>query len=237
MFHVLEHLYEPHAYMEAAHELLRPDGRLVIQVPNAASWQFLLLGENWSGLDVPRHLLTFRASDLEVLLDRCGFEAVRYKYFSLRDNPAGLATSLAPWLDPMARRVRGVRGRPAGQAAQGPAVLLPGGGLGAAHAARGRLPRGVHGNGGGAQENVKPRFPRWLAGTALGRYVLHFEAAIERAVADFAAGLPAGSRVLDAGAGEASVRALLRPAALHRGGPGRRRRSLGLRPARRPSPT
>jgi hypothetical protein len=36
----------------------------------------------------------------------CGFEVVRRKYFSLRDNPAGLASSLAPALDPMARRVR-----------------------------------------------------------------------------------------------------------------------------------
>ena len=33
---------------------------------------------------------------------------LRRKYFSLRDNPAGLASSLAPALDPMARRVRGV---------------------------------------------------------------------------------------------------------------------------------
>jgi SAM-dependent methyltransferase len=60
MFHVLEHLYAPHAYIESAHELLRPGGRLIVQVPNAASWQFLLLGENWAGVDVPRHLLTFR---------------------------------------------------------------------------------------------------------------------------------------------------------------------------------
>jgi SAM-dependent methyltransferase len=50
---------------------------------------------------------------------------------------------------------------------------------------------------------MKPRFPRWLAGTALGHYVLHFEAAIETAVSEFAAGLPSRSRVLDAGAGQA----------------------------------
>ncbi|HSW50377.1 MAG TPA: class I SAM-dependent methyltransferase [Bryobacteraceae bacterium] len=112
MFHVLEHLYDPNTYVQSAYELLQPGGRLVIQVPNASSWQFLLLGENWSGLDIPRHLLTFRVSDLEVLLDRCGFEPVRFKHFSLRDNPAGLATSLAPSLDPMARRVRGVREGP-----------------------------------------------------------------------------------------------------------------------------
>jgi SAM-dependent methyltransferase len=108
MFHALEHLYDPAAYLISAHELLRPNGRLVVQVPNASCWQFLLLGENWSGVDVPRHLVAFHAGDLELLLDQCGFEVVRRKYFSLRDNPAGLATSLAPWLDPMARRIRRV---------------------------------------------------------------------------------------------------------------------------------
>jgi len=112
MFHVLEHLENPPAYLEAARSLLKPEGRLVVQTPNAACWQFLLLGENWSGLDVPRHLFSFRACDLEHLLDCCGFQVLRRKYFSLRDNPAGLATSLAPWLDPMARRVRGVREGP-----------------------------------------------------------------------------------------------------------------------------
>ncbi len=108
MFHVLEHLYDPASYLDAAHKLLRPDGRLILQVPNAACWQFLLLGERWNGIDVPRHLIDFRLSDIDSLLSSCGFEVLRYKHFSLRDNPAGMATSLAPILDPMARRLRGV---------------------------------------------------------------------------------------------------------------------------------
>jgi SAM-dependent methyltransferase len=115
MFHVVEHLKEPVDYLKAAHQLLRPRGRLIVQTPNAACWQFLLLGENWSGIDVPRHLVNYRARDLEVLLDCCGFEVLRRKHFSLRDNPAGLATSLAPWLDPMARRLRGVKETPCGR--------------------------------------------------------------------------------------------------------------------------
>jgi hypothetical protein len=45
---------------------------------------------------------------VERLLNNKGFAVVRRSYFSLRDNPAGLATSLAPGLDPMARRVRKV---------------------------------------------------------------------------------------------------------------------------------
>lgn len=112
LFHVLEHLWDPQVHLESAHALLRPAGRLIVQVPNAACWQFLLFGENWSGIDIPRHLVNYRARDLETLLTSCGFQIVRRKYFSLRDNPAGLATTLAPWLDPMARRVRGVKETP-----------------------------------------------------------------------------------------------------------------------------
>jgi SAM-dependent methyltransferase len=112
MFHVLEHLYDPIGYCDAARELLRDDGRLVIQVPNAGCWQFLLFGEHWNGIDIPRHLINFKEKDLVNLLDVCGFEVVRRKHFSLRDNPAGLATTLAVGLDPMARRIRAQKESP-----------------------------------------------------------------------------------------------------------------------------
>jgi hypothetical protein len=81
-------------------------------VPNANSWQFLLFGEAWNGLDIPRHLIDFKEGDVVKLLEFCGFEVVRRKHFSLRDNPAGLASTLAVGLDPMARRIRGVREGP-----------------------------------------------------------------------------------------------------------------------------
>lgn len=108
MFHVLEHLPDPMMTLEAIWDLLPPGGRLVLQVPNAACWQVLLLGERWSGFDVPRHLINFREEDLVDLLSACGFEVERRKHFSLRDNPAGLATSLAPSLEPVSRKVRKV---------------------------------------------------------------------------------------------------------------------------------
>src|SRR4051812_5751901 len=108
MFHVVEHLYDPRAYFAVARELLARDGRLIVQVPNVASMQAWALRHRWNGFDVPRHLFNFRDRDLETLLVRSGFEVLRRKYFSLRDNPAGLASSLAPALDPMARRVKGV---------------------------------------------------------------------------------------------------------------------------------
>jgi SAM-dependent methyltransferase len=113
MLHVLEHTPNPSAWVEAAYTLLREGGRLVVQVPNAACWEFLLLGENWNGLDVPRHLIDFRARDLEALLGACGFEVLRRKNFSVRDSPGGLAKSLAPGLDPVIRRARGAVEKPA----------------------------------------------------------------------------------------------------------------------------
>ncbi len=68
-----------------------------------------MFGEYWNGVDVPRHLVNYRQRDLESLLEYAGFEVIRRKHFSLRDNPAGFASSAAPHLDPMARRVRGIR--------------------------------------------------------------------------------------------------------------------------------
>ena len=118
MFHVLEHLPSPRSYLQASAELLRPNGRLILQVPNAGCWQFLLLGAAWNGVDVPRHLYDFRPADLDRMLDSCGFEVLRRKFFSLRDNPAGLATSIAPALDPMARRIRGRGESPRGRLAK-----------------------------------------------------------------------------------------------------------------------
>jgi SAM-dependent methyltransferase len=110
MFHVVEHLRDPAGFLNATRELLRPGGRLVVQVPNLDCWQYRALGKRWNGVDVPRHLTDFRARDLERLLGKCGFRVRRRKFFSWRDNPAGLASSLAPELDPVARNVRGLDG-------------------------------------------------------------------------------------------------------------------------------
>jgi len=118
MFHVLEHVHDPRGYVTAAYHLLAPGGRLIAQTPDADCWQFHLLGRAWSGLDVPRHLFDFRARDLERLLESCGFSILRRKHFSWRDNPAALASSIAPGLDPMGRRTRRVAESAGGRVAR-----------------------------------------------------------------------------------------------------------------------
>ena len=109
MFHVLEHLPDPVAYLNAARGLLAPGGKLVVQTPNLDCWQYRIFGDRWSGLDIPRHLYDFRLRDLRRMLEGCGFRVVRVKHFSWRDNPAGRATTIAPGLEPVARAARGDR--------------------------------------------------------------------------------------------------------------------------------
>ncbi len=106
MYHVLEHVPDPASFLRAARGLLRPGGSLIAQVPNIDCLQYEWLGAKWSGLDIPRHLHCFKTFDMKRMLESSGYEIVRIKHFSWRDNPAGLATSLMPELEPVARTVR-----------------------------------------------------------------------------------------------------------------------------------
>ena len=112
MFHVMEHLPDPRLALKYARELLRPAGVLILQVPNVSSMQARIFGSRWSGLDVPRHLVNFTPRSLALLLEEEGYEFEVISRFSLRDNPASIASSLAPWLDPVRRKGRGLDSRP-----------------------------------------------------------------------------------------------------------------------------
>ncbi len=107
LFHVLEHLTDPGAALAYARALLKPGGSLIVQVPNLSSLQSRFFGSRWYGLDVPRHIINFTPTGLRLLLDKAGLVIESSARFSLRDNPASIASSLVPALDPIARAVRG----------------------------------------------------------------------------------------------------------------------------------
>lgn len=106
LFHVLEHLPDPQAFMEKLSEVVREGGMLILQVPNTGSWQAKLFGRNWYGLDCPRHVCNYTLESLEVLLNRAGFRIRVTDTFSLRDNAPAFVSSLVPALDPLGRRSR-----------------------------------------------------------------------------------------------------------------------------------
>ena len=86
-YHVLEHLDRPERYLRETHRLLRPDGLLVVEVPDAAGPGFRLLGSRNFCLDYPNHLYFFTARSLRELLEEAGFEVTAESRFSLEYSP------------------------------------------------------------------------------------------------------------------------------------------------------
>ncbi len=79
LWHVLEHVYDLHGYVEQFSKLLKPSGLLFIAVPNYTSYDAGYYGEYWAAYDVPRHLYHFSPASLQKLASRHGFKIIRQK--------------------------------------------------------------------------------------------------------------------------------------------------------------
>jgi SAM-dependent methyltransferase len=81
----LEHVYSPSSYLREIHRIIRPEGTLIIGVPNIECLESKIFEENWHALEVPRHLYFFSVSSLRRYLEKYGFmvEKVLSKKFSL----------------------------------------------------------------------------------------------------------------------------------------------------------
>ena len=111
LFHLLEHVPDPRALLEQCRRALKPEGRLLLRIPNIASWQFGLLKQRWKGLEIPRHLVLSPPEALVALLKNQGFQVERLSTWSLRDGPPALASSLFPAGEPTHQQIHG-RSRP-----------------------------------------------------------------------------------------------------------------------------
>lgn len=93
IWHVLEHLGNPQAALAEIGRIMRPDGLLVIAVPNNASWQARFFGRRWFHLDAPRHLHFFGHEGLLRLLQRQGYEVQGSSTFDPVQNLFGFIQS------------------------------------------------------------------------------------------------------------------------------------------------
>jgi len=59
MWHVLEHVHELKGYVKQIRRLLKPNGRLLVAVPNYTCYDQYVYKQYWAGYDVPRHLYHF----------------------------------------------------------------------------------------------------------------------------------------------------------------------------------
>jgi SAM-dependent methyltransferase len=71
--HVLEHVHNPQDMLRRLAKALKPDGTLLLSLPNATSLVRSHFGDDWRGLEAPRHLSIPSMSQLEANLREIGF--------------------------------------------------------------------------------------------------------------------------------------------------------------------
>ncbi|MBI4410448.1 MAG: class I SAM-dependent methyltransferase [Gemmatimonadetes bacterium] len=78
MWHFLEHDYDPLRTLRTARRVMKPDGRLVIEVPRLDSLTFRLFRERWPGLQAPQHTALYDRAALVRMVEKAGLEVVDY---------------------------------------------------------------------------------------------------------------------------------------------------------------
>ncbi|MFV9506371.1 MAG: class I SAM-dependent methyltransferase [Oscillochloridaceae bacterium umkhey_bin13] len=76
LWDVLEHLHEPLDSLRQVRTLLRPDGVLVVRVPNLGAYDARVWGRYWAGLDQPRHMFIPDEAQLVQMLEQAGFRVL-----------------------------------------------------------------------------------------------------------------------------------------------------------------
>jgi len=74
LWHVLEHIHALHETLSQLTERLKPDGHLLIALPNIASFDARFYREAWAAYDVPRHLYHFSPEAVRHLAVRHGLD-------------------------------------------------------------------------------------------------------------------------------------------------------------------
>lgn len=74
LFHVFEHLVDPHDALEKIKELLKPGGILLLVTPDTESLFCLVSGDRWLSDGFPKNVILYSRSALIELLEHSGFE-------------------------------------------------------------------------------------------------------------------------------------------------------------------
>ncbi|MBX3328805.1 MAG: class I SAM-dependent methyltransferase [Nitrospira sp.] len=79
-FELIEHLNAPRLLLNECHRILKPEGVLIINTPNAASWTASVMRECWDGFSLSSmggHVSFFSPRSLANLAGQCGFRVER----------------------------------------------------------------------------------------------------------------------------------------------------------------
>ncbi len=76
MWHVLEHVYNLNEDIAQFQKILKPDGTILVAVPNCSSKDAAHYKEHWAAYDLPIHLYHFTPKDMQALFNKIGMEVV-----------------------------------------------------------------------------------------------------------------------------------------------------------------
>jgi len=76
LWHVLEHVPNLDSYIQSLKKLLKPNGVLIIAVPNFLSFDAQYYKSFWAAYDVPRHLWHFAPKAIELLFKKVDLQVV-----------------------------------------------------------------------------------------------------------------------------------------------------------------
>lgn len=92
-WHVLEHVGNPWDYLKAAKNNLRKGGKIIIGVPNIASFEFTLAREYWFHLQPKFHIWYFTPRSIKKLLKKEGYKIEMIDHWSLEHHLTGVLQS------------------------------------------------------------------------------------------------------------------------------------------------
>jgi SAM-dependent methyltransferase len=94
LWSALEHTNEPRRQLAEVRRILKIGGVLILQVPNAASYQATWFRGDWFALDAPRHRYHFTEATIARLLQDTGFKPYIRSFKSRTHNVHSLRQSL-----------------------------------------------------------------------------------------------------------------------------------------------
>jgi 2-polyprenyl-3-methyl-5-hydroxy-6-metoxy-1,4-benzoquinol methylase len=82
LHHSFEHMDNPYNVLNQLHQLLNPEGELLIRIPVSDSFAWRKYGVNWVQLDAPRHLFLYTTKSIARLAKCCNFILKQVRYDS-----------------------------------------------------------------------------------------------------------------------------------------------------------
>ena len=92
LWHVFEHIPNPGNFISQICQTFPSRTKIIIEVPNADSWLFKIMGSKWPHLDAPRHVFLPTQKGIQIVAQQNGMKVLQIRN---RDNGAWGAFSIS----------------------------------------------------------------------------------------------------------------------------------------------